>query len=110
MMGLIQTLPIFLGDKDFDCDKFYLLDLFGFQISRFPRSPDLQIPRFPDFQVRKFPDFLIPRFPDFQTQMGPAPPPAMDELSDPNRPLFQRTQGTNTSQGALVRFHEVTTA
>ena len=53
-----------------------------------------------DFRILDLLEPLRQRFPDFQTP----PPVAPDELSDPNLTPSQRTQGSNTSQGPLLRF------
>ena len=71
---LIQTLPTFWAER------IWILRIFIFLISWTPkfwisRPPDLQISGFPGPQISQ-----ISRFPDFQTP----PPPAPDELSDPN--------------------------
>ena len=85
---IIQTL------RTFWATRILILRIF-FGMLRVPNS------RISRFQISTFPDLQVPRFPDFQTP--PAPPaPAPDELSDPNLTLSQRTQGSNTSQGALA--------
>ena len=70
-----------LGRTDLNFDNFCILDfldpkLLDFQV---PRSQIFWISRSPDLQIPRSPNSQVPRFPDLQT-----PPPAPDELSDPN--------------------------
>ncbi len=69
-----------LGDTDFDFEIFYLLDLFGCQISRFPGS-----------QIFKFPDSQISRRRRRRRRLR------RTNSQIPTWPLSQRTQGWNTS-------------
>ena len=89
---LIQTLPTVWAERSLDFENCYVFDFVD------PNFLDIQVPRSPDSQ--NFLDFLVPRFPDAAGAGAPRPG---RNSQIPTLPLSQRTQGSNTLKGPLLR-------
>ena len=91
---LIQTLLTFWADR------IWMFEIFEFGNFLHPKFLDFQVPRFQNSWISKSLGFQIPRSPHSQISRFLN---FQRNSQIPTWPLSQRTQGSNTSQGPLLR-------
>ena len=87
------------GRTDLNFETFFFL----FSRPQISGCPGPQISKFLDFQVPISPNSQIPRFPGSQISRCRRRQPRRTNSQMPTWPLSQRTQGSITSQGPLLR-------
>ena len=87
-----------LGRTDFDFENFYFFDFLD------PTFLDFQVPRSANFWISRSPDLQIHRFPGSQFSRRRRRRRRQTNSQIPTWPLSQRTQGSNTLQGPLLRL------